>query len=78
MVMLALKQHESKPEAPARKVKLRWDVLLGDLSLLISLTVARFIVWRTLRRLHQERAARRKQFRLIQGGEHHAAQRVVS
>lgn len=75
--MLALKQQESKPEASPRRVKLRWDVLLSDLSLLIALTVARFIVWRTLRRRRQERAARRKRFKLLQGGGHYAEQRVA-
>jgi hypothetical protein len=75
--MLALKQQELKPEAPPRKVKLRWDVLFSDLSLLIALMGARFIVWRTLRRRRQERAARHKRFKLLQGGGHHAEQRVA-
>jgi ABC-type nickel/cobalt efflux system permease component RcnA len=75
--MLALKQKQPNPEASQRKVKLRWNVLLGDLSLLMSLTVARFIIWRTLRRCRQERAARRKQFKLIHGSDHRANQRVI-
>jgi hypothetical protein len=75
--MLALKQKQSKPEASPRRVKLRWDLLLSDLSLLVALLVARFIVWRTLRERCQERAARRKRFKLLQGGGHLAEQRVA-
>ena len=76
--MLAVKQKQPNSEASQRKVKLRWHVLLGDLSLFMSLTVARFIIWRTLRRRRQERAARYKQFKLIHGSDHHANQRAIS
>jgi hypothetical protein len=76
--MLALKRNQPEPEALPRKVKLRWDVLFGDLSLFISLTIARFIVWRTLRRRRQARAARLKQFKLIQGGDHRGEQGATS
>jgi hypothetical protein len=76
--MQALKQKQTKPEASTVKVKLRWDVLLSDLSLFMSLMAARFIVWRTLRRQRQERVARRKQLRLVQGGNHQADKRVVT
>jgi hypothetical protein len=71
--MLSLKQKQPNPEASQREVELRWNVLSGDLSLFVALTIARFIVWRTLRLRRKERAARRKQFRLIQGSDHHAA-----
>lgn len=43
-------------------------ILLKDLDLLASIYVARFIVWRTLRRRYKERDARRRKFKLIQGG----------
>ncbi|HEY0546846.1 MAG TPA: hypothetical protein VGC91_15810 [Pyrinomonadaceae bacterium] len=76
--MLALKQNQPEPEASPRKAKLRWHVLLGDLSLLISLTIARFIVWRTLRRREHARTARRKQFRLIRGGDYQAEKKAAS
>lgn len=75
--MLALKQNQFQPEAAQVKVKLRWDVLFGDLSLLFSITVARFIVWLTLRRHSHERAARRQRFRLVRGGDGRAGQRIV-
>jgi hypothetical protein len=75
--MLALKQNQSQTKATQGKVKLRWDVLFGDLSLLFSMTVARFIVWITLRRHRQERAARRQRFRLVRGNDDRAGQRVV-
>lgn len=65
--MLALRQKQPNREAPQQEVKLRWNDLLGDLSLVMSLAVAHFIIWRTLRRQRKERVARRKQFRLIQG-----------
>ena len=70
--MRALKQKEANRETAQKKVKLRWNVLLEDLSLFMSLMVARFIIWQTLRRRRQERAARRQQFRLIHGNDHHA------
>jgi potassium-transporting ATPase KdpC subunit len=52
-IVQALNQKGSQPEALPEKVALRWDVLFKDLSLLISLMVAHFIVWRTLRRPHR-------------------------
>jgi hypothetical protein len=76
-IMLALKRNRSKPEASPGKVKLRWEVLFRDLGLFTSLTVARLIVWLTLRRRRQERTARRKRLKLIQSSDHHAGQRVV-
>lgn len=43
-------------------------VILKDLSLLASLFLAQFIVWRTLRVRHKERVARKKNLKLISGG----------
>lgn len=42
-------------------------VFLADLSLLTSLCLAEFIVWRFLRRSRKENAARRKRFKLLSG-----------
>ena len=42
-------------------------VFLTDLSLLTSLCLAEFIVWRFLRRSRKENAARRKCFKLLSG-----------
>jgi len=75
--MIALKQKQSKAETSQRKIKLRWDVLFSDLSLLMSLWLARFIVWRSLRQRRKERAERRKQLRLIKCGDHQADERVL-
>lgn len=44
-------------------------VILKDLSLLASLYLAQFIVWRTLRTRHKEHIARKKNLRLISRGE---------
>ena len=52
---------------PTQQNKLRWDVLLEDLRFLASVTLAHFIVWRTLRRKYKENAARRKEFKLLRG-----------
>lgn len=49
-------------------LKRKCIILCGDLSLLASVTVAHFIVWRTLRARHKERVARLKSLRLINGG----------
>ena len=70
-------QTESKPKVRAKKAILRWELLSGELGLFLSVTIARFIVWLALRRRHQERAARRKRFRLLQGGDRHAGQGAV-
>jgi hypothetical protein len=43
-------------------------VFLKDLHLLAWLCMAQFIVWRFLRRRRKENVARRKSFRLVQGG----------
>jgi hypothetical protein len=45
-------------------------ILLEDLSLLGSLYLAQFIVWRILRRRRKERAARLKRIKLVQGASH--------
>jgi hypothetical protein len=77
--MLALIQKQSNPPRASQiKAKLRWHVLLGDLSLFMSLAVARFIIWRTLRRRRKARAARRKRLKLIQGNAHQANQSIIA
>jgi hypothetical protein len=43
-------------------------ILLEDLSLLISLCLAKFMVRRVIRARHQERLARLKNLKLISGG----------
>jgi hypothetical protein len=61
ILMLVLKLKEARQQAmPPRKIKLRWALLLSDLSLFMSLTLARLIVWLTLRRRRRERAAVRR------------------
>lgn len=57
------KQFEVTP-SPARS-KLRWKVLLKDLSFLGSVSLAQLMVWRVLRRLRRERGARLKRIRLV-------------
>ena len=42
-------------------------VIAADLSLLISVTLAHLIVWRTIRRRYREKAARRKNLKLLRG-----------
>jgi hypothetical protein len=43
-------------------------IVLQDFQLLASLYIAKFIVWRTLRRRDKENCERRGKFRLLQGG----------
>jgi hypothetical protein len=43
-------------------------VFVDDLYLFASLYLAHFIVWRTLRRHRKENMARRKMFKLLNGG----------
>lgn len=76
--MQTLVKNQSQATAPPEKVRLRWDILFKDLGLLLSLMLARFIVWRTLRRRRQERAARRKQLKLVRGGNRQADRSVVA
>ena len=52
---------------PPQHNNLRWDVLVEDLRLLASVTLANFIVWRTLRRKYKENAERRREFKLLRG-----------
>ena len=66
-VMLLKNQNLAEPKPPTERQKLRWNVLLGDLRFLASVTLARFIVWRTLRRRCRENSARRREFRLLRG-----------
>jgi hypothetical protein len=51
-----------------------WNVLVEDLLFLASVTLARFIVWRTLRRRYRDDAAHRKAFKVIRGKGSLAAQ----
>jgi hypothetical protein len=55
---------EGKP--PRGKFKIRWDVIFKDLSLFVSLCIARLMVWRVLRRHRKERAHRLKKIKLVQ------------
>lgn len=55
---------EGKP--PRGKFKIRWDVIFKDLSLFVSLCIARLMVWRVLRRHRKERADRLKRIKLMQ------------
>jgi hypothetical protein len=50
------------------QLRQRGLVFLKDLHLLASLYMAHFIVWRTLRRRRKENTARRKVFKLLNGG----------
>jgi hypothetical protein len=63
--MHALKQTRLEIPRSPKDVQLRWEVLFKDLILLFSLFIARFLVWRTLRRERKEREFRRKRLRLI-------------
>jgi ABC-type nickel/cobalt efflux system permease component RcnA len=76
--MLTLIRQQLDSKVSRMKGQLRWNILLGDLSFFMALTVARFIIWRTLRRRRQERTARRKRFKLIHGSDHQAHQRVIT
>lgn len=55
-----------------KRRSIRWKrplgVIIGDLSLLLSICIARFIVWRTIHVRHKERLARLRNLRLIKGG----------
>ena len=65
MLLKNPKLAEAKP--PTERLKLRWNVVLGDLRFLAVVTLAQFIVWRTLRRRDRENSARRKAFKLLRG-----------
>ena len=69
--MHVLKQVESEQSAATKRVVSRWAAFVNDLDLMISVTIARLLVWRTLRRRSRERAARLKQFKLVHGGNDH-------
>lgn len=47
----------------------RWEAMLADIDLFLSLCVAWLIVKRTLRRQSAERAARLRRIRLVSGKE---------
>src|SRR5437868_790477 len=68
MVMQLLKQRQPETERPPVKTGLRWSVLLEDLSLFLSFSLARIIVWRVLRARRRERKARLRSLRLVRGG----------
>jgi hypothetical protein len=55
---------EAKTVAPS---KVRWNVVWNDLYFLAYVTLAHFIVWRTLRCRDRENSARRRQFKLLRG-----------
>jgi hypothetical protein len=65
MLLKKRKLVEAKP--PTERPKLRWNVLLEDLSFLASVALAHFSVWRTLRRRYKENSARRRKFKLLRG-----------
>jgi hypothetical protein len=67
--MLPLKRNQSQSQPELEKLNLRWEVLFKDISLLCSLWLAHFLVWRTLRQRRREHNARRKRFQLIQGSQ---------
>jgi hypothetical protein len=64
--MQAVQEGKVKIELP------RWkrvaQVMISDLGLLLSLYMARYIVWHTLRDRRQEHEARRRNLRLIGRG----------
>jgi hypothetical protein len=64
--MLALKRNQLKVLSASRKVELCWDALLKDLILLLSLWLARFLVWQTIRRERKEHEFRRKRLQLVE------------
>jgi hypothetical protein len=68
--MLSVKRKQSEATPGPRQFELRWDVLFKDLSFLGSLSIARFMVWRVLRRRLKERAARLKRIKLVHDSGH--------
>lgn len=65
--MMLEKRKLTEANPPTVQSKLRWNVVLKDLSLLAYVALAHFIVWRTLRRRDWENSARRRQFKLLRG-----------
>ena len=66
--MKTLTRHRFQREEPSARATLRWDILFKDLDLLVSLTLARFIVWRTLRQRRRQRLRRLKLLRVARTG----------
>ena len=64
--MVALKRNQLKVVPAPRKLDLCWDALFKDLILLLSLWLARFRVWQTIRRERKEREFRRKRLHLVE------------
>ena len=62
---MSLNRQPSEPQPASRRPKLRWDLLVQDLSLLVSVYTARLMVLRELRRRRKERAMRLKQIKLV-------------
>ena len=75
--MQAFKEVQMLREPERHKASRRRDVFFKDLDLLISVAIARFLVWRKLRRMNQERALRLKQLKLIHGGNHSVMKRAI-
>ncbi len=63
--MLSPKEKQVEPTPSPARTKLRWKVLLKDLSFLGSVSLAQIMVWRVLGRLRRERAARLKRIKLV-------------
>jgi hypothetical protein len=63
-----MREDEKSVKAIIPRLKRAASLIINDLSLLISLYAAHFIVWRTLRARYKERVARRKNLKLISGG----------
>ena len=66
--MMLKKQKLEAAKSSPQRVSLSWNVLLKDVRFLVSVALAHFIVWRTLRRRYRENTARRQQFKLLRGG----------
>jgi hypothetical protein len=63
--MLSPKEKQVEPMPSPARTKLRWKVLLKDLSFLGSVSLAQLMVWRVLGRLRRERSTRLKRIRLV-------------
>ncbi|HEX9424196.1 MAG TPA: hypothetical protein VF899_13205 [Pyrinomonadaceae bacterium] len=63
--MLTPKEKQVDATTSPARFKLRWIVLLKDLSFFGSVSLAQLMVWRVLRRLRHERAARLKRIKLV-------------
>jgi len=66
---VSFNREHSDQQPASRRPKVRWDLLVQDLSLLVSVCTARLMVLRELRRRRKERAMRLKQIKLVQNYE---------